>query len=305
MSVPAPPVADMKSPELPHVAVDIAQGNNNLHDTPETTDNKMFNTYGLDYLCCLNSCFILPERTSMVQLFFGNYNGTITEPGCYCRNSCFVELRKVSTATISVDLPNVKVADSRGNPLMVSGVVTYEVQNSRRAAIDVADPFHYVANQAPAVLKRVISQFPYQSASPDEPCLRTETHVVSAMMRDALQNRCNIAGIRIESFAINELSYAPEIAQSMLKRQQADALIDARQVCCLHRSRQTANFAALGFILVLRSLAVVSLVLPKPHTSHSWELTFLENMFVLTCELVDFATDSFLRLFASYYFLQN
>lgn len=105
------------------------------------TDNLILSTYGLDAIICFNTCFIVPERQHLVQLFFGNYSGTITEPGCYCRNSCFVELRKVSTALLSIDLPNVKVADARGSPLVVSGIVTYQVVDARRAAIDVIDPF--------------------------------------------------------------------------------------------------------------------------------------------------------------------
>lgn len=91
----------------------------------------------------------------------------------------------------------------------------------------------YVSDQAPAVLKRVIAQFPYESPDNDEPCLRSETAVVSRYMANALQDRCAVAGVKIESFSINELSYAPEIAQSMLKRQQAGALIEARQVRAL------------------------------------------------------------------------
>lgn len=231
MSLPPPAVATMSAPPPATAAEDEEIDNVGNPETEEYTDNRMFSTYGLDFLCCFNSCFILPERTSMVQLFFGNYNGTINEPGCYCRNSCFVELRKISTATSAIDLTNVKVADSHGSPLMVSGVVTYDVSNSRRAAIDVSNPFQFVADQAPAVLKRVVGKFPYETNATDQPSLRSETTAVSKMMREALQRRCNVAGIRIESFSINELSYAPEIAQSMLRRQQAEAMIEARQVC--------------------------------------------------------------------------
>lgn len=85
---------------------------------------------------------------------------------------------------------------------------------------------------APAILKRVVSQFPYEvnvDVVGHEICLRTGTDHVGNHMREALQKRVNPAGVRIENFAINELSYSPEIAQVMLKRQQADALLDARR----------------------------------------------------------------------------
>jgi hypothetical protein len=124
------------------------------------------------------------------------------------------------------------------SPLIVSGIVTYEIIDSRRAAIDVPSAHTYVSTQAPAVLKRVISQFPYDSDDSNIPCLRKEPLAVSALMKESLQDRVRIAGVRIESFAINELSYAPEIAHSMLRRQQAGALIEARQVCCFHLSAQ-------------------------------------------------------------------
>lgn len=165
----------------------------------------------------------------MVQLYFGGYHGTITRPGCYCRSAFAIELRRVATDLITYDLPNTKVLDARGSPIVISGIITYEIVDARKAAIDVADPHRYVRDQAPAILKRVVSQFPYESTDPHESSLRSETVDVANRMRDALQSRVTVAGIRIENFSINELSYAPEIAQTMLKRQQAEALIAARK----------------------------------------------------------------------------
>lgn len=196
-------------------------------------DNKLICSTPWDIFIPCNTCTILPERTNIVELYFGEYHGTITEPGCYCRNSWFVELRRISTALKTIDLPNIKVIDARGSPLIVSGIVTFEVVDARKAAIEVVDAFKYVSDMAPAILKRVVSQFPYDSKADDddkvEVCLRTGTDEVARHMREALQRRCHPAGVRIEQFAINELSYSPEIAQAMLKRQQADALIDARR----------------------------------------------------------------------------
>lgn len=150
--------------------------------------------------------------------------------GCYCRNSCTVEVRRVSTALTSIDLPNIKVIDYSGNPVMVSAVVTFEVTDARKAAIEVQNPFSYVKDQAPAVLKRVVSEYPYEprSDNPELPSLRTETEIVSSRMRNQLQEKVSKAGVRVESFLLNELSYAPEVAQAMLKRQQASALVEAR-----------------------------------------------------------------------------
>lgn len=165
----------------------------------------------------------------MVELYFGKYHGTITKPGCYCRSSCVTELRRVGTELVTYDLKNTKVLDCRGAPVVISGIITYEVVDARKAAIDVQDAHRFVHDQAPAILKRVVSQFPYESDNPNEASLRSETIVVAERMRDALQQRCSVAGVRIETFSINELSYAPEIAQAMLRRQQAEALIAARK----------------------------------------------------------------------------
>ncbi|CAN8062903.1 unnamed protein product [Agarophyton chilense] len=192
-------------------------------------DNIMCMSTPLDIILpCLN-CFVLPEKRQIVQLFFGKYHGTITEPGCYCRTSLGMELRRVDTDLNTFDLANTKVLDACGNPVVISGIVTYFIHDTRKAAIDVRDPHRFVHDQAPAVLKRVVSNFPYESTSPDVASLRSETTVVSSRMRDELQAKCAVAGVNIVTFSINELSYAPEIAQAMLKRQQAEALVQARE----------------------------------------------------------------------------
>lgn len=183
----------------------------------------------LDLCIPFNTCFIVPERSSVVELFFGKYHGTINRPGFYCRTTCFFELRSVNTDLVTYDLENTKVLDANGSPIIVSGIITYDIVNARRATIDVNDAHKFVRDQAPTVLKRVVSVFPYESNDGDVPCLRRDTGVVCERMKEALQKMVQVAGVRVESFNINELSYAPEIAQAMLKRQQADALISARK----------------------------------------------------------------------------
>lgn len=214
----------------PEAAMDTtAPTANQLSTGHQKVDNQLCLSTPFDALCIFNQCFIVPERMNYVELYFGKYHGTITEPGCYCRNSCTVEIRRVATNLITYDLENTKVLDLNGSPVVISGIITYEVVDARKAAIDVSDPHRFVRDQAPAILKRVVSQYPYESEQPGVPSLRTETTEISNSMRDALQQRCQVAGVRIETFSVNELSYAPEIAISMLKRQQAEALISARK----------------------------------------------------------------------------
>lgn len=198
----------------------------------DKADNAMCSSYGMDFIIPLTSCFVVSEREAVVNLFCGHYYGTITSPGFYFRNWVCVEGRRISTAIQSLDIANVKTADANGNPLLVSGIVSWAVVDARRAALDVAEPRRFVADQAPAVLKRVVAQYPYEAESVpgavEVPTLRTETEVVASRMMNLLQERVDVAGVRILSFQLNELSYAPEIAQAMLKRQQADALVAAR-----------------------------------------------------------------------------
>lgn len=173
-----------------------------------------------------NACFVVPERTHYVELYWGAYHGTITEPGCYCRSACAVELRRIPTNISTYDLENVKVLDSDGSPVIVSGIVTYEIVDARAAAIDVRDAHRFVRDQAAAVLKRVVSMYPYEG---EGVTLRGGTEEVGEQMKEVLGGRVKVAGVRVEAFVINELSYAPEIAGAMLKRQQAHALIAARK----------------------------------------------------------------------------
>lgn len=159
--------------------------------------------------------------------FFGEYHGTLAAPGLYCVNPCGRELQIVSTQTVALELDAVKVADGNGNPLILSGVVTFVVADPAKAALNVAAVKPFVTKQSHAVLKRIASRFPYEA--PDGgPSLKTEAVTLSGEMVAELQDRCAVAGVQIVRFDLADISYAPEIAPAMLVRQQALALVDAR-----------------------------------------------------------------------------
>jgi hypothetical protein len=140
-----------------------------------------------------------------------------------------------------MNMKDLKVLDRRGNPVVVSAVVTFEPTSSKRARIDVQNPWPnaswnlhafggtYLELQAQAVLKQVTSQFPYE-APEGQPSLQTEGAHLTKILCRTLQQRVNGTGARILSFDLVDLSYAPEIAQAMLVRQQAAALVDARKL---------------------------------------------------------------------------
>jgi len=177
----------------------------------------------------LVACRTVDEKTERVLLNFGKFFGVIREPGCYCWNPCGLTSRIVSTARSAIDLVHVKVADGRGNPLMVSGVVTYQVVESRKAALDVPDTRSYVNTQGLAVMKKIASMYPYEGRE-GEHSLKTEASRLRTQMIEMLQQRVDAAGVLVVNFELTDLAYAPEIAQAMLIRQQAEAMVDARKI---------------------------------------------------------------------------
>jgi len=168
-------------------------------------------------------------------MHYGTYTGTYTEPGCTFINCWGRELRTVSTAAQSIDLPSTKIIDKNGNPLLVSAIIVYHIVNTRRAALDVLNARHFISLQATAVLKQIVSQYPYEDRNPDgreegSLCLKTEANEIGHQLRTKLQDKIAQAGAVCQSFQLNEISFAPEIAANMLKRQAAEALVQAREL---------------------------------------------------------------------------
>ena len=142
-------------------------------------------------------------------------------------NPCGREAQVVSLKQTSVELTAVKVADANGNPLVISGVVNYRVVDATRAALDVLHLGNYVKVNAHASLKRVASLYPYETRD-GSPSLKSEVEQLSRALRELLQRKTAVSGVKIVSFELSDLSYAAEVAPMMLVRQQAQALIDAR-----------------------------------------------------------------------------
>jgi len=120
-----------------------------------------------------------------------------------------------------------KIIDKKGNPINISAMVNYRVKSIVRASLEVTNVHSFVVNAATAILKNVASNYAYETPD-DSPSLKTHSHQIGDEMVTALQERVDVAGVRIVDMLLNELSYAPEIAAAMLQRQQAEALVDAR-----------------------------------------------------------------------------
>ncbi len=173
--------------------------------------------------------FIINPREEIVVLRFGKYVETISKQGIRWVHPIGRELRRISTRDISLHIPTSTVVERHGNPILISAVVVYRAEDTRMAALDVENFRGFIEAQAGAVVKRVSAQFPYDSSDHSQPCLRVESEVVTQSYLEELQKAVTPAGIRVLSVRLNDLTYAPEIAQAMLMRQQALALMDARK----------------------------------------------------------------------------
>ena len=177
----------------------------------------------------LASWLVVHPQEEAVVLGWGKLSKIVKTPGISWVNVWGRKLIKISTKQQAIEVHRTVVADGNGNPIVVAAVVTFRFVDSKKAALDVQDAPSFVRTQAMAVLKQVASRYPYESAT-HQMSLKSETGVIAKEMRDILQSKVEIAGAEVASFELSDLSYAPEIAQSMLVRQQAQALVDARKV---------------------------------------------------------------------------
>jgi len=176
----------------------------------------------------LGSIYTLQEREEAVILRWGRYETTVVDPGIHFSNCCGRGMIRVLKTKKTIDLPREKIVDGNGTPLIISGIVTYYFDNPKRFALNVENAFQFIQNQATAVMKQIVSRYPYESQKGH--CLKNESEQIGNELVAVLQKKVDVTGAKIVSFQFNEMSYAPEIAAGMLKRQQAGALIEARNI---------------------------------------------------------------------------
>lgn len=172
---------------------------------------------------------VVGPREEVVVLRFGKYVRTLGRQGIYWIHPVGRRIHRVSTQDTTLEIHGTTVVEKNGNPIQISAVVVYRVKDTVKAALDVENYRAFLSDQAGAVVKRVASRFPYESADESVPCLKKESDTVEAEFVRELQQAVDPAGIQVLNVRLNDLTYAPEIAQSMLMRQQAIALIDARK----------------------------------------------------------------------------
>ena len=175
-------------------------------------------------------CVIQPNH-ARVLTFFGRYVGTARQNGFFWINP-FYSKRKISLRADNMDVEPIKVNDRNGNPIMIGLVLVWRVEDTYRACFDVESTNYnsFVAVQSDAALRKVASLYAYDNMdSQGEVTLRNGADEINSRLEDEIRSRLEIAGIEIVEARINYLAYAPEIASVMLRRQQADAIIAARE----------------------------------------------------------------------------
>ena len=169
---------------------------------------------------------VAPGQTRVVQ-FFGRYVGTVRKPGLRMLVPLTTR-RNVSVRVHNFETNELKVNDADGNPINIAAIVVWQVADTARATFAVEDYEDFVAVQAESALRHVAMSHPYDNAA-TEVTLRGDTEIISAELAAEVAERIALAGLEVIEVRISALAYAPEIAQAMLQRQQASAVIAARE----------------------------------------------------------------------------
>ncbi len=170
--------------------------------------------------------FIVEPNGSKVLLLFGKYIGTERDPGFHW--APFFSKRPVSLRVRTLNTETLKVNDHDGNPVEIAAVVVWQVVDTFEATFEVDDYVNFVTTQSETAVRATASSYPYD-AEDDSVSLRRNTDEVSEELQKHLQDRLDRAGVRVLEARLSHLAYSPEIAGAMLRRQQAAAIIAARQ----------------------------------------------------------------------------
>lgn len=210
-----------------------------------------------------------PNEAKVLQLF-GKYTGTAKDPGLRWANP-FLAKRAVSLRVRNFESGKLKVNDSTGNPIEIAAVVVWKVVDSAEAVFEVDDYEEFVTIQSEAALRNLATTYPYEAHNDGDVALRSDPQQIAGALRSEIQARLEKAGVEVIEARISHLAYAPEIANAMLRRQQASAIIAARTQ------------------IVDGAVGMVEMALDKLAEKHVLELdeerkaTMVSNLLVVLC----------------------
>jgi regulator of protease activity HflC (stomatin/prohibitin superfamily) len=170
---------------------------------------------------------VAPNEGRVLQLF-GAYRGTAREEGLRWANPFFTK-KRISLRVRNFESARLKVNDTDGNPIEIAAVIVWKVVDTAEAVFEVDDYEHYVKVQSEAAVRNLATRYPYDAHEDGQLSLRGSTDVVAKSLKSEIHDRLAKAGVEVIEARISHLAYAPEIAAAMLRRQQAGAIIAARQ----------------------------------------------------------------------------
>lgn len=194
------------------------------------TSNSLYLMFGLLIILVIRGFFIVNPNGSKVLVLFGAYKGTVRENGFFWANP-FYARQRISLRARNFDSERVKVNDKIGNPIMINVILVWQVDDTYKAAFDVDHYGEFVRVQTDAAVRKLAGSYPYDNFDDEraELTLRSGMDEVNEALENEITERLAIAGIRVMEARIGYLAYAPEIANAMLKRQQAVAIVAARK----------------------------------------------------------------------------
>jgi regulator of protease activity HflC (stomatin/prohibitin superfamily) len=176
----------------------------------------------------LAGLFVVNPNEARVLQLAGAYAGSVRRAGFLWANPLYTR-RRVSLRVLSFKSGKLKVNDLDGNPVEIAAIVVWKVVDSAQAVFEVDAYPAFVHVQSEAALRDLATRYPYDAHDDGKVSLRGQTHQVAEHLKAEIEDRVKLAGVRILEARISHLAYAPEIAQAMLQRQQAGAIIAARQ----------------------------------------------------------------------------
>ncbi|MCW5963084.1 MAG: SPFH domain-containing protein [Bryobacterales bacterium] len=176
----------------------------------------------------LSGLFKVEPNKGVVLQLFGRYIGTSREPGLRWTNPFFSK-HSISLRVRNFQTEHIKVNDLDGNPIEIAAVIVWQVVDTAEAMFEVDEYSNYVHVQSEAAVRNMATNYPYDAHEAEQMSLRGNIHEIAEHLQKEVQDRLQVAGVKVVEAKISHLAYAPEIAAAMLQRQQASAVVAARQ----------------------------------------------------------------------------
>jgi regulator of protease activity HflC (stomatin/prohibitin superfamily) len=213
--------------------------------------------------------FVNPNEAKVLQLF-GKYMGTTRQTGLRWANPLYTK-KRISLRVRNFETGKMKVNDIDGNPVEIASIVVWKVVDTAEACFEVDDYEQFVKIQSESAVRNLATQYAYDSSDDDVVSLRGSTNAISDKLRVEIQERLEKAGVEVLEARISHLAYSPEIAEAMLRRQQAGAIVAARQLIVE---------GAVGMVeMALEQLAKKDII----ELDHERKASMVSNLLVVLC----------------------